>query len=109
MIVNIRASKPRVQPGVEGEEVFPEDCHPILFLPKPFSKLYFILLLDQVESVESAIEPDRKEIKRRRPHEKTFRKVTDLTNMHQCAPICTNIHNSTFAFTQKGAEVLARG
>ena len=78
MIVNIRASKPRVQPGVEGEEVFLEDCYQILFLPKPFSLLYFILLLDQVESVESAIEPDRKEIKRRRPHEKTFRKVTDL-------------------------------
>ena len=78
MIVNTRASKPRVQPGVEGEEVVPEDCHPILFLQNPFSKLYFILLLDQVESVESAIEPDRKEIKRRRPHEKTFRKVTDL-------------------------------
>ena len=85
MIVNIRASKPRMQPGVEGEEVFLEDCYQILFLPKPFSLLYFILLLDQVESVESAIEPDRKEIKRRRPHEKTFRKVT---NMHQNAPIC---------------------
>ena len=76
MIVNIRASKPRVQPGVEGEEVFLEDCYQILFLPKPFSLLYFIL--DQVESVESAIEPDRKEIKRRRPHEKTFRKVTHI-------------------------------
>jgi len=48
VIIETRASKPRVQPGVEGEEV---------------------------ESVESAIEPDRKEIKRRRPHEKTFRKV----------------------------------
>ena len=55
-----------------------KDCHQILFLQKPFSKLYFILLLDQVESVESAIEPDRKEIKRRQPHKKTFRKVTDL-------------------------------
>ena len=102
MIVNIRASKPRVQPGVEGEEVFLEDCYQILFLPKPFSLLYFILLLDQVESVESAIEPDRKEIKRRRPHEKTFRKVT---KMHRSA----NCHNSRFAFTQQGAEVLARG
>jgi len=48
VIIETRASKPRVQPGVDGEEV---------------------------ESVESAIEPDRKEIKRRRPHEKTFRKV----------------------------------
>jgi len=48
VIIETRASKPRTQPGLEGEEV---------------------------ETVEQAINPDRKEIKRRRPHEKTFRKV----------------------------------
>jgi len=31
--------------------------------------------VEVVESVDSQVQPDRKEIKRRRPHEKTFRKV----------------------------------
>ena len=102
MIVNARASKPRAQAGAEGEEVSTRLPHN-LFLTNILSIVIIsMLLLNQVESVESAIEPDRKEIKRRRPHEKTFRKVT---KMHRSA----NCHNSRFAFTQQGAEVLARG
>ena len=78
MIVNARASKPRAQAGAEGEEVSTRLPHN-LFLTNILSIVIIsMLLLNQVESVESAIEPDRKEIKRRRPHEKTFRKVTDM-------------------------------
>ena len=50
--------------------------------------------------MESAIEPDRKEIKRRRPHEKTFRKVQNfdcksnlniLFDSKRCANFCVRL------------------
>ena len=72
----LRASKPRTQPGLEGEEVSLQNPHSVFSdVSAKLSPHATRALLHQVESVEQAINPDRKEIKRRRPHEKTFRKV----------------------------------